>query len=263
MPKPPKRHEMQGEERAKGKVFIGTSGWSYSHWRGLFYPEDLPQSGWFSYYRERFQTVEINNTFYHLPPPKTFQGWREQAPSGFVYAVKANRYITHIKRLRDPEESLEKFIDRVRLLGESLGPILYQLPPRWRPDLERLEAFIEALPQDLDHVFEFRDPRWLCPAVFDLLEREGVGFCIMSLPHIDCPRRVTSQVAYIRMHGSRLLYASHYTPQELKEWAEYTLPLLREGHRVYIYFNNDAYAYAVKNALELEGLIETPQEEVL
>jgi len=173
------------------QLLIGTSGWSYKHWRGLFYPQDLPPGEWFSYYKDHFNTVEINNTFYHLPAEKTFRNWRKQAPEGFIYAVKASRYITHIKRLRDSQLALEKFIRRVRLLGETLGPILYQLPPRWRPDLERLKGFIEALPRDLIHIFEFRDPRWLC------------------------------QPVYLRLHGSRLLYASRYTQRELEEWARY------------------------------------------
>lgn len=245
------------------QLLIGTSGWSYTHWQGLFYPQDLPPREWFSYYKDHFNTVEINNTFYHLPAEKTSKNWRKQAPEGFIYAVKASRYITHLKRLRDPELALEKFITRVRLLGESLGPILYQLPPRWRLDLDRLKGFIEALPGDLVHVFEFRDPRWLCQPVFDLLEENGLGFCIMSLPGFDCPKRVTGQTVYIRLHGSRSLYGSRYTQKELEEWARYIVPLLSEGHDVYVYFNNDAFAYAVENAKELRHLIEemAPLEE--
>lgn len=245
------------------RLLIGTSGWSYKHWQGLFYPQDLRSREWFSYYKEHFNTVEINNTFYHLPSEKTFRNWREQAPEGFIYAVKASRYITHMKRLRDPQLTLEKFISRVRLLGGSLGPILYQLPPRWQPDLERLRGFIEALPRDLIHIFEFRDPRWLSQSVFDLLEERNLGFCIISLPHFECPRRVTSDVVYIRLHGSRSLYASRYSQRELEGWARYVVPLLEEGRDVYVYFNNDAFAYAVENAKELRHIIEemVPLEE--
>lgn len=240
----------------EGRVHIGTSGWSYNHWRGLFYPSHLPSRKWFSYYREHFRTVELNNTFYRLPSPQTFQAWRRQAAGGFIYAVKASRFITHIKRLRQPEDALPKFLERARLLGETLGPILYQLPPRWQLDLPRLEEFIAALPRDLTHVFEFRDPRWLCEPVFHLLEENALGFCIVSLPQFPCPLRATSKVAYIRLHGSRLLYGSRYSREELREWAGYITSFLKEGRDVYVYFNNDAFANAVENAKELRYLVE-------
>ncbi len=143
-----------------GEIRIGTSGWVYPHWKGVYYPEDIPQRDWFGHYVRDFDTVEINNTFYRLPKPETFEHWREVAPQNFLYTFKANRYITHIKRLLDPEASLKKFLERTNLAAESLGPILFQLPPRWKADVERLEKFLPALPKDLVKVFEFRDDSW-------------------------------------------------------------------------------------------------------
>ncbi len=147
---------------ARGGYRIGTSGWNYDHWRGCFYPDDLPSSRWFSHYAQTFDTVEINNTFYHQPENATFDEWREQAPPGFLYAVKANRYLTHMKKLNDPREPLQRFLSGARRLKEHLGPLLYQLPPHWHKNLARLREFVELLPGDLKHVIEFRDRDWLC-----------------------------------------------------------------------------------------------------
>lgn len=235
----------------RGSWHVGTSGWSYQHWRGLFYPSDLPQSRWFTYYCSQFSTVELNNTFYRLPAASTFITWRRQAPPGFIFAVKANQYITHIKRLRDPEESVERFLERTRLLGDHLGPILYQLPPRFPCHLERLEHFLATLPGDLTHVVEFRDERWLNDDVLALLERYGVGLCIADLPGLHYPMRATSQTVYVRFHGSQVLYGTCYNQDDLALWASCLSQFVAEGRQVYIYFNNDAEAYAVRNAHEM------------
>ena len=147
-------------------IRIGCSGWQYKHWRGDFYPAELPQSRWFAHYALTFDTVEINNSFYRLPEAETFDKWREQAPRAFLYAVKASRFLTHMKKLKDPEEPIERFFDRASHLGRHLGPVLYQLPPNWTLNLERFEHFLQALPRRYDHVIEFREPSWYDDRVF-------------------------------------------------------------------------------------------------
>ena len=150
------------------RIRIGCSGWQYSHWRGDFYPADLPTPRWFAHYALSFDTVEINNSFYRLPPAEIFAKWREQAPSRFLYAVKASRFLTHMKKLKDPEDPLARFFENARQLGARLGPILYQLPPRWPLNLERFEIFLRALPRGYRHTVEFREPSWDTDEVFAL-----------------------------------------------------------------------------------------------
>jgi uncharacterized protein YecE (DUF72 family) len=240
---------------AQGTWHVGTSGWSYIHWGGVFYPPGLPASRRFGYYAGQFGTVELNNTFYHLSSPDIFARWAAQAPPGFVYALKANQYITHTKRLREPDEPVQRFLERARLLGDHLGPILYQLPPRFPPDLARLEHFLSILPADLTHAVEFRDLRWLKPVVLDLLSSYNVGLCIADMPGKDSPLWATSDVVYVRFHGSEKLNVASYSSDELALWAARLAYFVAEGKRVFAYFNNDLGAYAVKNALELNQLI--------
>ncbi|MBC7233759.1 MAG: DUF72 domain-containing protein [Chloroflexi bacterium] len=242
-------------EATKPACYIGTSGWVYPHWRGILYPWELPTSQWLRYYATRFDTVEVNNTFYHLPSEQTFRSWKEEAPDRFLYAIKASRYITHMKKLAGVEEALARFLERSRLLGEHLGPVLYQLPPRWACNLERLHNFLHLLPGDLRHVFEFRHASWLEDAAFSLLEEHGVAFCIVSLPDFPCLLRVTAPFVYIRLHGAEAKYGSCYREEELQWWAEQILGFLADGNDVYVYFNNDAFGYAVENALRLKELV--------
>ncbi len=235
--------------------WIGTSGWVYAHWRDVFYPVGLRESRWLPFYAQHFPTVELNSSFYRLPSEQAFARWAAEAPAGFRFAVKASRYLTHMKKLRDPQEPLHRFLGRARLLGDKLGPILYQLPPNWKCNLERLRTFLACLPSGLTHVLEFRDPSWMCTEVFSLLEESGAGFCVTSLPGLTCPVRATSQVVYIRMHGAQTLYASCYSDTELRWWAGQIAGALAGGHEVYVYFNNDAFGYAVQNARRLTELI--------
>ncbi|MFP3852905.1 MAG: DUF72 domain-containing protein, partial [Anaerolineales bacterium] len=207
---------MEQEDR----VHIGTSGWVYDHWQGPFYPEDLPQEDWFGHFADTFDTVEINNTFYQLPEESQFQAWREQAPGDFTYAVKANRYITHMKKLNDPAESVANFIDRVRILERHLGPILWQLPPNWHANPERLRSFAALIPEDITHVFEFRDPDWFQEEVKSALQEAGLGFVIFAMPELECPRWVTGDIVYLRFHGSREKYVGQYGREKLEPWAE-------------------------------------------
>jgi len=239
-----------------GRCYVGTSGWIYPHWEGVFYPAGLPQRNWFAHYVRHFGTVEINNTFYRLPGEGVFRGWHERAPAGFLYAVKVNRYVTHMKKLRQVEEAMGRFLERARLLEEHLGPLLYQLPPGWHCDAERLEAFLGLLPAGLLHVFEFRHPSWFCPEVFSLLERFGALLCILSMPGLESPLRATGPAVYLRMHGATSLYASCYSQEELERWAGLIAEQCRAGRDVYVYFNNDAFGYAVENARDLKLLVE-------
>ena len=233
------------------KYYVGTSGWHYEHWRGRFYPVDLPKSKWLEFYARSFSTVELNNSFYHLPSEKAFANWRDSSPEGFVYAVKVSRFITHIKKLRNVEEALEKFLERAKLLGEKLGPLLYQLPPNMHRNDSVLEAFLKMLPRDLSHVFEFRHESWVDKGVFDLLRKYNSGFCIYDMPDFTTPLEATADFVYVRFHGSAWLYGGSYSDDELNKWAKDITKLASGRQAVYIYFNNDAEAFAVQNALTL------------
>lgn len=233
------------------RVRIGCSGWDYPHWRGVFYPKDLPRSGWFAYYAARFDTVEINNTFYRLPRPEVVARWRDRAPAGFLYAWKASRYLTHMRKLKEPTPALEAMLGVARLLGPALGPILYQLPPRWRLDLDRLDAFLAALPPGITHVMEFRDPTWHDEAVRARLDAAGVGFCVHDAPGLDVPRWVTGRLAYLRLHGAREGLRRGYPDAVLDDWAAWVAPLAAAGRPVFVYFNNDPRGHAVADAVRL------------
>lgn len=236
-------------------IRIGCSGWIYRHWRGLFYPEKLPVKRWFAHYAATFDTVEINNSFYRLPKPETFDAWRAQAPPGFCYAVKANRFLTQAKKLKDCEEPLQRMMTPFRHLGDRLGPILYQLPPRFRVNLERLESFLAILPRDVVNVFEFRDASWHADEVFALLDRHGAGFCAHDMPGSASPRIATGPVAYVRFHGSVSKYWGRYPEDRLLEWADWMTQQAREGRPVWAYFNNDPEAQAVHDALTLRSMV--------
>jgi uncharacterized protein YecE (DUF72 family) len=235
-----------------GTLRIGTSGYQYNHWRGVFYPNDIPKKRWFAYYASRFDTVEINNTFYRLPQAQTFEAWREQAPADFCYALKFSRYGSHLKRLQDPHEPIERFLDRASRLRELLGPILVQLPPRWQPEPDRLAAFLKAAPGNYRWAFEFRDPRWLCDEVYTILRSAAAALCIHDLI-VDHPRLLTADWVYLRFHGVR--DGGRYTDQVLMAQARQIEQYLADGRDVFAYFNNDAHGYAVQNASDLRRYV--------
>lgn len=237
------------------RIRVGCSGWNYRHWRPRFYPADLAIKRWFAFYAERFDTVEINNSFYRLPKAETFESWRAQAPPGFRYAVKANRYLTQAKKLRDCEEPVARMTEPTRHLGETLGPILYQLPPMLGLDLDRLETFLRLLPRDLVHVFEFRHPSWYADAVEALLERYGMGVVAHDFPGIASPRWATGPVAYVRFHGGAGKYYGRYSDARLLEWTDWTIGRASEGQSVWIYFNNDIDGAAIDDALTLKAML--------
>lgn len=236
-------------------VRIGCSGWNYRHWRGLFYPEKGAVKHWFAHYAATFDTVEINNTFYRLPKPEVFDAWREQAPAGFHYAVKANRYLTQSKKLKDCEEPIDRMTDAVRHLGGALGPLLYQLPPRFKLNLARLEAFLTLLPEDFTHVFEFRDNSWNCDDVWALLERHGASFCVHDMAELVTPRVATGPIAYVRFHGGQGKYWGRYPDAVLEGWAEWIAGQANGGRAVWAYFNNDIGGAAIEDALTLRAMV--------
>jgi uncharacterized protein YecE (DUF72 family) len=242
--------------RQQGQIHIGTSGWMYRDWRGVLYPRRLPARRWLAFYTTAFQTVEINNTFYHLPTEQTFLAWRRQAPPGFIFAVKANRYLTHQKKLKQAEEPLDVFLGRALLLQASLGPILYQLTPYWRCDRARLASFLALLPRDLKHVFEFREDSWYQEDIRTLLTQAGVGLCIHDSRRTACPHWLTSPLVYVRFHGpTDAALAGRYDWAHLRRWAKCLDDFRKAGHDVWAYFNNDMAGNAVINARELSDLL--------
>jgi len=237
---------------------VGCSGWQYKHWRGNFYPATLPQKAWLDYYVQQFDTVEINNTFYRLPEASSFQEWRRRAPRRFEYAVKASRFLTHMKKLKDPDEPIARFFDRARHLERAFGPVLFQLPPRWPVNLGRLDTFLAALPRRHRYAIEFREPSWYADEVLRLLESRGVVLCLHDMPGSESGRLVTGRFVYVRFHGSHggQKYGGTYSDQMLESWAEWLANCLREGLPVYAYFNNDARGYAPKDAVRLREKIQ-------
>ena len=240
------------------KYYVGCSGWHYEHWRGLYYPQELAKTKWLSFYAKQFTTVELNNSFYHLPSEKAFNTWRESTPDDFVFAVKVSRFITHIKRLGNVGTSVDSFLSRAALLKEELGPLLYQLPPSMKRNDELLDNFLSTLPSEYRHVIEFRHESWIDEEVFNTLRSHNVGLCVFDMPGLSCPLVATSDFVYIRFHGSEGLYSSSYSDEELAQWAEWIARLGQNVRASYIYFNNDAEAFAVTNAIKLKSLLQLP-----
>ncbi|WP_157217560.1 DUF72 domain-containing protein [Flavisphingomonas formosensis] len=236
-------------------IRIGCSGWNYRHWRGRFYPEELPVKRWFEYYAFVFDAVELNNSFYRLPKPETFANWRDAAPKGFRFAVKAPRFITHMRKLKDAGESVARFLDHARNLGPALGPILYQLPPNWHFNAERLAAFLELLPPDLSHVFEFRDPSWMVEEACAMLDRHGASFCAHDFPGLETPRWAVGRVAYVRFHGGKGKYWGRYSAAKLRGWSDWMAGQEKIGREVWGFFNNDGDAHAIADARALLRLL--------
>jgi uncharacterized protein YecE (DUF72 family) len=238
-----------------GEIRIGCSGWQYRHWRGRFYPRDLPTERWLEHYAASFDTVELNNSFYRLPEADTFAAWADRVPPGFLFAVKASRYLTHMKRLREPADPLDRLWTRARRLAERLGPVLYQLPPRWRADVDRLAAFLEALPRSHPQAIEFRDSSWYVPLVLQLLAQGPASLCIHDMHGSASPRTATGALAYVRFHGPTGRYRGGYSPQQLAAWADRLVMWATEGRHVYAYFNNDLGGHAPADALRLREMV--------
>ena len=238
------------------EVIIGTSGWWYEHWKEKFYPPGLDKNKWFDYYTKFFDSVEINSSFYRLPFPNMVKGWARKAPSGFKFTLKAWRRITHLKKLKNTKEDVERFFERISPLKDNLGAILYQLPPSLKCNFNLLESFFEELPQNLDQAVEFRHESWLNLIFFSLLKKYNITYCIVSMPDFPEDIHLTSKVSYVRFHGKEILYGSSYSDDELFRWAQIIKSFSGQGiERVYVYFNNDYEAFAVFNALRLGEIL--------
>ena len=242
---------MHGRDR----IHVGTSGWHYQHWKGPFYPRNLPSGRMLDYYAQRFRAAEINNTFYQLPEEETFRQWREAVPEGFLFAVKASRYITHMKKLKDPQKPLATFLERASVLGDRLGPVLFQLPPRWRCNIERLRSFLKALPGGYRYAFEFRDESWFNAGVYRALTDFGAAFCVYELAGRLSPKELTAELVYVRLHGPGGAYEGEYGPQALSGWAGAFSTWSRQGRDIFCFFDNDQAGYAARDALRLQEMV--------
>lgn len=236
---------------------VGTSGWHYPHWQGVFYPADLRTPDWLGFYAGHLATVEVNATFYRLPSLATVRSWCGAVPADFVFAIKASRFITHRKKLREPRRSLAAFLKVVRAFGRHAGPVLFQLPPHWQCNPERLAAFLRALPAGLQTAFEFRDRSWHVPEVYALLRRHRAAFCIHELAGFESPHVLTADHAYVRLHGpARRAYRGSYPDDALRAWAA-EIRTWKRLRQVHVYFDNDQSGHAVRNALALRALLAT------
>ncbi|MBI4182499.1 MAG: DUF72 domain-containing protein [Proteobacteria bacterium] len=242
-------------DRGLAGIHVGTSGWHYPHWRGPFYPEGTPAAAFLATYARRFSTVEINNTFYRLPSAAAFGHWYEATPAGFVFACKASRFITHMKKLKDPEVTTARFFTALKPLKEKLGPILFQLPPRWRLDPGRLDAFLAALPRGLRYAFECRDESWFDERVYDLLAARGAAFAAFDLAGLHSPLVATAGFAYVRLHGPGGAYQGSYDSRALRRWARQALAWREEGREVFVYFDNDEAGFAALDAARLDDIL--------
>ena len=254
-------------KHGRPEIRVGCSGWQYRHWRGAFYPVGLRQAQWFQFYARQFDTVEINNSFYRLPEAETFARWREQAPPQFLYAVKASRFLTHMKKLKEPEDPLDRFFANARELGRQLGPVLYQLPPRWPLNLERFEHFLDALDRQtnalreagfkgrLRHAVEFREPSWYDQRVYARLQRHRVALCLHDMQGSASARSIVGPFVYVRFHG-RAKYEGRYDDAYLDEWGEWLAERVSNGMDVFAYFNNDVGGHAPRDAVRLRDRLE-------
>jgi uncharacterized protein YecE (DUF72 family) len=236
-------------------LWIGTSGWIYKHWQGRFYPPELPAHAHLAYYAARFPSVEVNYSFYRLPERSVFAAWRSQTPQGFVFAVKGSRYLTHMTKLKDPQEPLARLMERAAGLEEKLGPLLFQLPPTWPLNLSRLDGFRAALapyaPQRV--ALECRHQSWLAPPVFTRLERAGIALCLPISPTVPLAVRLTAPWTYLRFHAGQ--HGIGFSPEELQDWAGRIHGFVSQGAAVYVYFNNDPDGHVLRNAASLEVLL--------
>jgi len=249
----------------KNKIFIGTSGWNYWHWKGIFYPESLKSEELLLFYAQHFSTVEINSSFYHLPREKTFLNWQEKVPNNFLFSVKVWRRITHLKKLKDIEKDLKTFWQRALALKEKLGPLLFQFPPSFKANkitIKRLEKLGKFIRGDLClnsyqfFAFEFRHESWFKDEIYKILKKYNFALCWADTPSYPYQEVITANYLYLRLHGHEKLYASKYTQKQLRDYSKKIEKFLKnKGKCVYVYFDNDAYGYAIENALELKKML--------
>ncbi len=240
-------------------VLLGTSGWTYDHWKGIFYPDSVPKKRWFEYFSTVFDTVELNASFYRIPTIKAVQGWEGRSPEYFRFAVKMSRLITHVRRLKNCERELEWFFSVFEPLQHKIAAFLVQLPPSMKIDIGRLDEFIRKLPQKSKFAFEFRNTTWYNPETYALLKEHGQIFCIHDMSGLATERIVTSDTIYIRFHGYASVYGGDYHEELLRDWAAWIREQIRDGKSVYGYFNNDIGGFAVKNCLRLRESLGSSQ----
>ena len=246
------RSERQKDDVSRrAKIHIGTSGWHYKHWKGPFYLADLSPAKMLSWYVERFDTVEINSSFYRLPAESALESWCRLTPANFCFAVKASRYITHNRKLKDPENGVERFLTLIDKLGQRLGPILFQLPPAWRVNVERLDEFLSRLPQGHRYAFEFRNPTWNVAPVYEILDRHKAAYCIYELAGFLSPIQITTDFTYVRLHGPGSKYQGNYCAQTLRRWADRIERWRNQLRHIFVYFDNDQAGFAPNNASQL------------
>lgn len=247
-------------------LYLGTSGWSYDHWIDLFYPNGLERREWLRFYARHFNTVEINMTFYRFPFPNMMKGWYNKTPTDFLFTLKANRLITHVKKFKNVATLTKRFFSLTTLIKEKLGCILWQLPPSLHFDERNmllLDSFLSNLNKynksDSKNVIEFRHKSWWNKEAYKMLKKHKASFCIVSAPRLPDDFIVTSNVIYVRFHGVSKWYAHDYSKRELNEWAKKIRKTMKRKkiRHVYCYFNNDFNAYAVKNCLELKKILST------
>jgi len=237
-------------------IRIGASGWHYKHWIGEFYPENIRPGEMLSYYLQHFDTVEINNSFYRLPEKKTFENWAKSTPDEFIFAVKASRYITHIKKLREGREAVAKLEERTDALGKKLGPVLFQLPPGWNFNGQRFHEFTDSLPKGFQYAFEFRNHSWYNEEVYSALSSHNAAFVVYELEGHTSPLRLTADFAYLRLHGPAGKYQGSYSDDALKSWIDRFRNWQNHGIKeVYCYFDNDQKGYAALNAKRMKTLL--------
>lgn len=233
------------------KVHIGTSGWSYSQWKDNFYPAGIKSDDYLKYYSSVFDATEINNSFYHLPSEKSLKKWMEVTQSDFSFAIKASRYITHNKKLKDPEESIDNFFEAIKPIQKKSGPILFQLPPNWHANPERLQEFLEVLPEEYRYTFEFRDQDWLNDEVYQLLKQHNAALCFYDFKGFRSPEVITADFIYVRLHGPEKAYEGSYHGNRLNSYADKFSQWQQEGRDVYCFFDNDQKGCAPEDARQL------------
>lgn len=238
-------------------IHIGTSGWSYDHWQGVLYPHQLPPRKRLDYYIQRYQTVEVNSTYYRWPKDATFTTWQQRLPEGFRMTVKAPRGLTHSTRLYAPERWLGRISSGLHCLGDRLGILLVQLSPQFGYDYARLSYFLEQMPPWIKVAVEFRHPSWHIEQVFELLEQKGAAYCVMSGANLPCILRATASFVYVRLHGPdpNYLYGGSYSDDDLHWWASRLWEWEKQGRSVFVYFNNDGDGNAVRNADKLKAFL--------
>lgn len=244
--------------QAPNRIHVGTSGWSYPHWMETFYPSDASRDRLLEIYAQQFLDVEVNTTFYRLVKEETLRHWYQETPHDFRFAVKASRYITHMKKLKSARETLKPFFERINLLGNKLGPVVFQLPPHWGFNPERLSEFLQTLDDiepDCRFAFECRDHSWLNQTCYDLLIRHGCALCLYDLDGFQSPQILTADFAYVRLHGPDGSYQGRYSEPTLKAWSHTLRDWHAQGVQCYCFFDNDEAGYAPLNAARLKHLV--------